>query len=126
MSACILWIDSVRAELFKISAQGVEKKAMHQHGSASTGEHHDAHKHNAEEHFFHEVALQIGKVEELLVFGSGPAKTHFKTHLEKHHHHDLAAHLVGVEPLEHMSDNQILEAGRKFFKKFNTYKSLLS
>ena len=96
---------------------------MKQHGTEPVGAHHDKHKHNAEEHFFHEIATAIGKMDELLVFGSGMAKTHFKTHLEKHNHHDLTKSLVGVEVLENLTDNQILEAGRKFFKKFNTYNS---
>ena len=80
-----------------------------------------SHKQEAEKKFFHEIALAIGASEELLVFGAGEAKTHFKTHLEKHHHTDLLKHLVGVEPLDHLTDNQILEAGRKYFKKYNTY-----
>lgn len=123
MSACVVWIDSEHAKVFKISASGIEKKTMKHHSVDNKSSHHDEHKHNAEEHFFHSVADTIGKVEELLVFGSGLAKTHFKAHLEKHHHKELAKHLVGVETLDHLSDNQILEAARKFFKKYNTYNS---
>lgn len=125
MSACVIWIDSEHAKIFNISASGVKKKLLKRHEVHPNGAHHDTHKHNAEEHFFHEVAMGVGDVEELLVFGSGLAKTHFKTHLEKHHHHELFKHLVGVETLDHLSDNQILEAARKFFKKYNTYNSTI-
>lgn len=125
MSACVIWMDSEHANIFKISAAGVEKKTLKHHSVPPIGAHHDSHKHNSEEHFFHEVASNIGSVEELLVFGAGMAKSHFKTHLEKHHHAQLAKHLVGVEPLDHVSDNQVLEAARKFFKKFNTYNSTI-
>jgi stalled ribosome rescue protein Dom34 len=123
MSACVVWMDSEHAKIFKISAAGIEKKTLKHHSVNPHDSHHDAHKADAEQKFFHEIAGTIGNVEELLVFGSGLAKTHFKSHLEKHHHTDLAKHLVGVEALDHLTDNQILEAGRKFFKKFNTYNS---
>ncbi len=121
MSACVVWIDSEHAKIFKLNVSGVEKKTLHLNEATVKGAHHDNHKKNAEEKFFHDVANEIGAVEELLIFGSGLAKNHFKTHLEKHHHDSLSKHLVGVEPLDHLTDNQILEAGRKYFKKFNTY-----
>jgi len=121
MAACVVWIDSEHAKLFKISAAGVEKKEMKKHGAQHSNSHQDAHFHQQEEHFFKEISQAVGKVEELLVFGPGPAKAHFKTHLEKHHKHDMLPHLVGVESLDKMSDNQILEASRKFFKKFNQF-----
>ena len=126
MSACVVWIDSEHAKIFKISASGVEKKQMKHHDVHPIGARHDNHKHNAEEHFFHEVAKELGSPEELLIFGAGMAKSHFKTHLEKHNHANLAKHIVGVETLDQLTDNQILEASRKFFKKFNTFNSNLS
>lgn len=121
MSACVVWIDSQNAKVFSISPKGIQHKSLKMHGAEHSGGHHDAHKKNSEEHFFHEVASAVGSVEELLVFGPGVAKNHFKSHLEKHHHAQLAKHLVGCESLEQLSDNQILEAARKFFKKYNTY-----
>ncbi len=123
MSACVLWIDSEHAKIFKISATGVDKKMMKHHSVNPIGAHHDNHKHNAEEHFFHEVAQELGTVEELLIFGAGVAKSHFKNHLEKHNHNQLTKSLVGIETLDNLSDNQILESARKFFKKYNTYNS---
>ena len=125
MSACVIWMDSEHARIFKISASGIEKKILKNHTVHPIGAHHDHHKHNAEERFLHDVAAAAGNVEELLVFGSGMAKNHFKTHIEKHFHSQLAKHLVGVESLEDLTDNQVLEAARKFFKKFNTYNSTI-
>lgn len=123
MSACVVWMDSEHARIFKITAKGIEKTSLKHHEEHPIGRHHDNHKHNTEEHFFHKVALAVGQPEELLVFGAGMAKTHFHTHLKKHRHADLAKSLVGVEPLDHVSDNEILESARKFFKKFNLYNS---
>ncbi len=125
MSACVLWLDSEHAKIFKISSSGIDKKVIKHHEVNPIGKHHDNHKHNAEEHFFHQVATAIGHTEELLVFGAGMAKTHFKTHLETHHHEQLVKHLVGVEPLDNLTDNQILEASRTFFKKYNTFNSTI-
>ena len=121
MSACVIWMDSEHAKIFNISASGVEKKTVDQHTVNPIGARHDNHKHNAEEAFFHKVAEQVGMPEELLVMGAGMAKTHFKSHLEKHHHEQLFNKVVGVETLDSVSDNQILEASRKFFKKHNTF-----
>ena len=125
MSACVIWLDSEHAKIFKISPAGVEKKMLKHHSVHPIGSHHDAHKHNSEEKFFHDIAGSLGSVDELLVFGAGMAKNHFKTHLEKHFHEKLAKHLVGVEALDDLTDNQILEASRKFFKKFNTFNSAI-
>ena len=125
MSACVIWMDSEHAKIFKISSTGVQKISLKHHESHPIGARHDNHKHNSEEHFFHEVTKAVGEVEELLVFGAGMAKSHFKSHLENHHHANLAKHLVGVEPLDNLSDNQILESARKFFKKYNTYNSVI-
>ncbi|MBK9324335.1 MAG: hypothetical protein IPM97_15530 [Bdellovibrionaceae bacterium] len=125
MSACVVWMDSEHAKIFKISEKGIEKLDVKHHEAHPIGSHHDAHKHNSEERFFHAVAKAVGKADELLVFGAGIAKSHFKSHLENHHHADLAKHLVGVETLDHLTDNQILESARKFFKKYNTYNSTI-
>lgn len=123
MSACVVWIDSEHAKLFKISASGIQKSEMKKHGAQHSNSHQDSHNSHQEELFFKEVSKAVGKVEELLVFGPGPAKTHYKSHLEKHHKNDIVPHLVGVEALEKLTDNQILEASRKFFKKFNQFNS---
>jgi len=125
MSACIVWIDSEHAKIFKIGSAGVEKRDLKLHSPNHSNNHQDGHKQEHEKKFFHQVATAIGPVEELLVFGAGTAKTHFKSHLDSHHKADLAKHLVGVETLEQLTDNQILEAGRKFFKKYNTYHSTI-
>lgn len=124
MSACVLWIDKENAKIFKISANGIVKKQLSHHNVPPIGSHHDNQMHNAENHFYHEVALSVGQVEEFLVFGAGVAKSHFKNHLESHHHSDLFKALIGVETLDSVSDNQILEESRKFFKKYNTFNPL--
>jgi stalled ribosome rescue protein Dom34 len=121
MSASVLWLDTEHAKVFKISADAVEKKEVKLHGMSHSNNKQETHKDNLEQHFFKEVCSTIGKVEELLVFGPGMAKTHFRTFLEKNHKHDLYKNLVGVEPLDSLTDNQILESSRKFFKKIHQF-----
>ncbi len=89
MSACVVWMDSENAQIFQISNLGVVKKTVHSHTDNPIGAHYENHKKNNAEHFFHKVAMSIEPVEELLIFGAGVAKNHFKTHLEVHHHKDL-------------------------------------
>ena len=71
MSACILWIDSEHAHLFQINSEVVSKKSLKLKTKMHSNSHQDGHAHEAEEHFFHEVASAVGTVEELLVFGPG-------------------------------------------------------
>ncbi len=126
MAACVVWLDSEHAKVFSITAGGVQKREMKLHqGTKHSNDHQKTHKQQLEEKFFHEIAGAVGKVEELLVFGPGQAKLQFKHHLESHHHGDLAKHLIGCETLDKMTDNQVLEQARKFFKKYNTYNSTI-
>ncbi|MFN8846084.1 MAG: hypothetical protein ACK5V3_03685 [Bdellovibrionales bacterium] len=121
MSTCVLWIDKENAKIFKLSASGMDKKEMKHHDVPPIGAHHDNHKQNAEDKFYHDVATAIGHVEELLIMGPGVAKTHFKHHLEKHNHNELLGKVVGLETLDSVTDNQVLEASRKFFKKSHLF-----
>lgn len=121
MAASVVWMDTEHAKVFKISADTVDKKEVKLHGKSHSNNNQEAHKDHQEQIFFKEVCTTVGNVEELLVFGPGMAKTHFRTFLEKNHKNDLYKHLVGVESLDSMTDNQILEASRKFFKKFHQF-----
>lgn len=126
MSAVAVWLDSEHAKIFRFSAKGIEKKELKKHSHKHSNSHQDKHNHSDEEHFFHEVAQTIGSTEELLILGPGMAKTHFKTHLEKHHHEQLAKVVVGVESMDvHLTENEVVAHARKFFKKFNLFNTNL-
>ena len=112
MGSCVVWVDSVHAKVFKLSVAGVKRKIIHIN-AAHPG---------TEESFFHDVTSEIGAPpERLLIMGSGPAKNELKKYLQKFHYHDLLESLVGVEPLPEVTDLQILEASRKYFKKHSSY-----
>ena len=121
MPSCVVCIDSKNAKIFKLSPNEIVKKELSHHEVPPIGKSHDNYIKNTEEHFFHEIAQSIGETTELLVYGAGLAKVHFKSHLEKHNHKKLLEALVGVETLDSVSDNQILAASRAFFKKYHEF-----
>lgn len=119
MAACILFIDGEHAKFFNLNPGKMETTALKKHDHAT----HTAHDKNEEhdKHFFHEVATHLKNVTELLIVGPGLAKNKFKTHLETHHHHDLAKKVVGIETVDHPTDAQIIAAGKKFFKAYDLF-----
>lgn len=116
MSACVVWMDGSQAKLFelhegKVVPKGIHKHEHHHHTAAESGKgHHD------QEKFFHELAKTLTPYREILLIGPGQGKEHFKHHLEKHHHANVAKAIVGVETVDHPTDNEILAFAHKRFK----------
>jgi stalled ribosome rescue protein Dom34 len=121
MAACVIWMDSEHAKVFKIGEHGSVVSEMKRHGMRHSNSHQDAHAHHQEQHFFKEICHFIGRPEELLLMGPGMTKSHFKNYLESHHKNDLYHSLVGVESQDKLTDNQVLEVSRSFFKKYHLY-----
>ncbi|MGZ3726452.1 MAG: hypothetical protein ACXWQQ_11660 [Pseudobdellovibrio sp.] len=122
MATCVVWIDSVHAKVFTITAAGVKRKTVKLNFIQHSNGNHERNLLNAEEKFFHKVADSIhGPLDRLLVMGSGVAKENFKKHLDKHYHNELYKILASVETLSELTDNQILEASRNYFKKYDLY-----
>ncbi|MCC2679444.1 MAG: hypothetical protein K0R29_2020 [Pseudobdellovibrio sp.] len=122
MAACVLWIDSQYARVFKISAAGIKRKIV----KLNRIQHHNGHVErnllNAEEKFFQDVIAAIGEVtERFLIMGPAQAKLNFKKYLEKHNYRNLLRPLVTVMAAEDMTDNQILEASRLQFRRYDLF-----
>lgn len=122
MAACVLWIDSQYARVFKISAAGIKRKIV----KLNRIQHHNGHVErnllNAEEKFFQDVIHAIGEVSErFLIMGPAQAKLNFKKYLEKHNYRKLLRPLVTVVAAEDMTDNQILEASRLQFRRYDLF-----
>lgn len=122
MAACVLWIDSQYARVFKISAAGIKRKIV----KLNRIQHHNGHVErnllNAEEKFFQEVIAAIGEVSErFLIMGPAQAKINFKKYLERHGHRDLLRPLVSVMTVDDMTDNQILETSRLQFRRYDLF-----
>ncbi len=109
MSSLLLWIDSEHAKIFSFLPEGLQKQEM------------KCTEPDKSEHFFHQVAEHLTPAKEIIIVGPGLAKSHFKTHLEKHHHGNIAKNVVAIESMDHPTDPQIEAAGRKFFKHLHLF-----
>lgn len=122
MSDYVIWLDSEKAKIFALKTTGIEKTHMEKKGI----DHHtynkkDHHGDSNSEHFFRDLAAKLGDAEQILILGPGLAKKHFKAHLETHHAAGLAKKIIGMEDVDHPTDNQILAASRKFFKTYDLF-----
>ena len=115
MSQFVVWMDSKKAMLFNLTAQGAKS-----HLENEGPDHHTQKKDQLTDsnlnHFYKNLAAALKDAGEILILGPGNSKDHFKTHVEKHHTADLAKRIVGLENSDHPTENQILATGRKFFK----------
>ncbi len=107
-----------QAKIFKVSGSEKSNQILHRHEvkhhtSADPGNHKNCEK------FFHNIAESIYDASEILLIGPGLAKDHFKSHLERHHHGDLAKKIVGMKTMDLVSDAQLLAYSREFFKQYD-------
>ena len=122
MAACVLWLDSQHAKIFKISPAGIKRKVVKLNKIRHHNNNYERNLENSEEKFFIDVIRAIGEVNErFLIMGPAEAKLNFKKYLEKHRLQKLLKPLVSVVPLEELTDNQILEASRVQFRRYDLY-----
>jgi hypothetical protein len=118
-SHAVVWIDHHEARVIYFNADDADEKTVHpahpshhlHHKAGSASGTHD----KGEPSFYRDVAEALGEANEFLVVGPSTAKTEFVTWLHGHSP-ALAGRLFGVEPLQHMSDGQIVAEARRFFK----------
>ncbi len=124
MKPFVIWMDYREAKVFKLVPQEAEKTRLKMHGHQHVKHPHgkqETHHHPEADKFFGEVAGAVKDASELLVMGPGEAKVLFRSYLEKHHKGGLFKALVGVETVDHPTENQILEKARSFFKKYDLF-----
>ena len=119
MAAYIVWLDQKEAQIYNLKGANTQKEHLKKHTHEHSNSHADSRSEQQDEHFYHEIAGKLLNAEEVLIMGPGLAKAHFKAHLEKHHHSNLVNKIVGVETVDHMTENQLLEKARKFFKDYD-------
>jgi stalled ribosome rescue protein Dom34 len=116
MAYAVLWLDNQEAKIFKFVPGNVSKADL----KRSAAEHAGATDH----HYFGRVADAVKDSNEVLVVGPGMAKKHFMSHLENHSHNNLLKKVVGVENMDHPTDNQIVAEARKFFRAHDLFESI--
>lgn len=117
MANYVVWIDSGHAKLFQLHPGEVQEKILKRHEVRHhNGSEKEQNNHKNLNGFFDEVAKGLEGAKEILLIGPGDGKTHFKAHLQSHHHKAIADKIVGVESTDHPTDGQIVALGKKFFK----------
>jgi len=121
-SHAVVWMDFKEAHIFRFGLKDVEKRRVRAHNpwrkvhhkAGSIG---DGHAHN-DKAFFDEIAAALDGVTEWLLAGPGTAKNDLLRHVDEHHR-ALKQRLVGVEPMDHPTDGELVDQARTFFKAFD-------
>lgn len=118
----IVWLDHREAriigfslgksELFEIHSQRPERRIHHKARTIGSGKAPDDH------HFFDEIVEHLDDTHEVLITGPGNAKTAFGTFV-RDRHGDLDRRVVGIEPLDHPSNGELLAYAQKYFKAYD-------
>ena len=115
----VVWIDHHEARVFHFNRNDVERLVIrpdnptqHIHHKANTiGSGHAA----EDQDFLHRVAGALAAAQSILITGPANAKTEFVKHIHRHEPR-LVARIVGVETVDHPSDNELVALARKYFK----------
>jgi len=115
----VVWLDAREAHVFQFNAEDVERQRIkadmpahkiHQKaGIVGSGHTHDS------KAYFDDIIAVLSGATEWLVVGPGALKNEFATYVEKHAPR-LKSQLVGVEPMDHPTDGELIEHARRFFK----------
>jgi hypothetical protein len=118
-----LWIDHKNAVIFSLADEGAEIKRIasevETHVRFSGGaqreleeKHDDKHVTNHLNNYYNVVISYIRNAESIFIFGPGEAKLELKKRLEKE---ELHKHIVAIETVDTMTDNQIVAKVRQRF-----------
>ena len=114
-----VWIDHAEARVFSLTRDAAKEWTIHPH-DRHVHLHHKAGKGDSgraptDKHYFQGVAEAIRDAAEILIVGPGSARHELATYLREHAP-DTAKKIVGVEPLDHPTDGELVKFARKFFK----------
>lgn len=123
-----LWIDHSNAHLVisnalgDMTVQSFEGYVEPHHHGGETEEHltltnqksHDERRHNQMREFCETILPHLSAANELLIFGPGTGKSEFKNVLEKNK--ALAGKFKGLETADKLSESELKEFVKKYFK----------
>jgi hypothetical protein len=111
----VLWLDHHQAQVLQFDAEHVEAQKVkassrhtRTHGSGVRTEH----------EFFAHVCDALAGISEVLVTGSNSAMADFRHYVEKHRT-AVGKQIVGYEPVDHPTENQLIAEARKYFLKYD-------
>ena len=116
----VLWLDHHEARIIHFNADVSDSERLHpadppRHLHVKAGSASGTHI-TDEPQFYGDVAAALRDAHEILLAGPSTAKTEFMKYLDKHAI-SVSRSIVGVETLDHLTDNQLLVEARKFFAR---------
>ncbi len=109
----VVRIDHQSADILQFDAEHVERDKVRahthhtaQHGSGVRSEH----------EFFGQVCGALDGIGEVLVAGSHTALSDFRHYADKHRP-QTAVRIVGYEPVDHPTENQLVALARRYFDR---------
>jgi len=115
----LIWIDHREAKVFQFDATDAERTVIpsthpqqHLHHKANAG---DSGHAPVDRKFLSRVAEAVAKSGAILITGPAGAKVELRAFIETEHP-ELVKHISGVQTVDHLSDGELLNLGRSFFK----------
>lgn len=115
-----VWMDQREARLFHVEPESFDESTLHapHHVFRHPKPQGDRHHPEEEQRFFDELGRALAGADEILVVGPSTAKLHFLRYLHKHAH-EVEAHVVGIETVDHPTDKQLAAYVRSYFVKID-------
>ena len=116
----VVWIDATEARIVTVQANAsgevVERPDHNKHHHRSRAGSHEGYRTTVDHVFFQRVANDLANAKSFMVIGPANAKTEFVKHL---HRYDpqLFPRLSAVESADRMTDGQLADLARVYFKK---------
>jgi stalled ribosome rescue protein Dom34 len=124
----IVWIDHQQAKIFQFDTTDINSIVVrsshphqHIHHKANSGDSGHAPVDTA---FLKDVTANLSNAGAILITGPANAKQELSKYLAEKQP-GVASRIVGVEPLDHPSDAELLDLARKFFKAEDRMRSQL-
>lgn len=116
-----VWLDHNKARIFHVGAEDYEEVTINSpqahtqlHRRSGPGAE-SGHRAAEDQRYYHDVARALAGAEAILVLGPSTAKHELKKHIQQHDP-KLDAKIVGVEPMDHPSDRQLVAHVRGYFR----------
>jgi len=116
----VVWIDHREARIAFVSHDAANEIVLHpdhsRHHTRSKAGSPEGRRATEDHVFFQKIANDLAHVRGFLLVGPASAKTEFVKHL---HRYDprLVERLTAIESMDHLTDGELADAARKYFKK---------
>ena len=123
----VVWLDFKEAHIFLFNADDVERKQIKAHapshkvhqkaGVVGSGHTHD------DSAYFKSIVEALAGTKGWLVTGPAATKNELASYVEKHAP-QLKSQLIGIEPMDHPTDGELVDHARRVFKAADKMKAV--